>query len=138
VSTGAVLFLIIAGGYWLLKYLEEERSNTEPVDRPFRAASVKPGKGACPASRAIGSQRFLSADVPRVPLIDCTSGSCNCGYNRHNDRRRWAGERRELYSVNTNLYVLAGERERRAERKCRRSTDRPKYAATDASYADVG
>lgn len=137
-STGAALLLIIIGGYWLLKYIEADRSSDRDIERPFRAASIKPGRGACPASQALSRERFLTRDIPLVPLENCTSESCTCGYIRHNDRRRWAGERRELYSVNTNLYVLGGESERRAENRCRRSTDRPRYSASDASYADIG
>lgn len=41
----------------------------------------------CEAARAIAGQRFLSNDVPKLPLDGCDVHNCQCTYKLYDDRR---------------------------------------------------
>ncbi|MBT8103172.1 MAG: hypothetical protein KJO95_09405 [Gammaproteobacteria bacterium] len=41
----------------------------------------------CQAIQAIADQRFLSEDTPMLPLRSCDAATCNCTYERFDDRR---------------------------------------------------
>lgn len=41
----------------------------------------------CEAVKAIASQRFLSADAPKLPLNACDAANCRCTYQHYVDRR---------------------------------------------------
>ena len=61
---------------------------------PWHAVSIVATSASCEAVRALKAKRFLSAEAPRLPLIECTScASCPCVYRKYADRR--AGPRRE-------------------------------------------
>jgi hypothetical protein len=65
-----------------------------------------------------------------VPLPSCDMAKCECRYVRHEDRRGSGGDRRGIYSLQSDLYTVAGRRERRAV-SCRRNTDLATEAASD-------
>ena len=55
----------------------------------YSGAEVIAGDGACDAARSLENLRFLSADVPPLPLETCDRRAiCKCKYRRFNDRRR--------------------------------------------------
>lgn len=55
----------------------------------YRAVEVVPcSEGTCNAVRAIAGNRFLTKDVPKLPLRECDRPNCNCTYRRHADRRK--------------------------------------------------
>jgi hypothetical protein len=60
-----------------------------PKPRKFAAAAIVPGSDACcNAVREIAWKRFLSTQVPMIPLRDCGLPSCGCTYRRYPDRRQ--------------------------------------------------
>jgi hypothetical protein len=140
----AVLILSLAAAYWLLrsrgKRDSERKSRTAqcaPSTRsPYLATSINFMGCGCAAVQAVGNTRFLSSgNVPKLPLADCASATCNCSYVRHKDRRTTQGDRRAPFSIRTDLYNLATESERRVK-KGRRESDWSSDAASDLDYAD--
>ena len=54
----------------------------------FRGVQLNPNHDdCCDAVRASIGQRFLSRDVPMLPLDDCDSEDCRCTYELFDDRR---------------------------------------------------
>jgi hypothetical protein len=89
----------------------------------YRAASILASRCACDAVRIVEGKRYLAAQAPRLPLQDCSADRCTCRYVRHEDRRSSQGDRRALYSLQTNLYGVDGQPDRR-RRQGRRRADR--------------
>ena len=142
----AVLILSLAAVFWLLRSRSGRDSDSEPKSRktqstpstrsPYLATSINFRGCGCAAVQAVGNTRFLSSgNVPKLPLADCASTTCNCSYVRHEDRRTTQGDRRAPFSIRTDLYNLATESERRAK-KGRRQSDWSSDAASDLDYAD--
>jgi hypothetical protein len=56
--------------------------------KTWHAVSVVPKGASCEAAHAIRGNRFLSAEAPRLPLVQCTNPkSCVCAYKHYEDRR---------------------------------------------------
>lgn len=54
----------------------------------FRGVQVNPGDDrCCRAVSDIQGQRFLSNEIPSLPLEGCDAGACNCTYELFDDRR---------------------------------------------------
>jgi hypothetical protein len=86
----------------------------------WSAVSILSTGGSCEAARALKGKRFLSAEAPRLPLVECTqSARCACTYKKYPDRR--GGPRREEDATGLRRAVTDGK-ERRVKRG-RRSTD---------------
>jgi hypothetical protein len=86
------------------------------ISNPWHAVAIVPGTRACPAARAAGHARYLSAEAPRLPLPDCGAHSCTCHYRHFQDRRRTLRRAADVAASRVNW---AG-RERRAApgRRC--------------------
>jgi hypothetical protein len=90
-----------------------------PRSSQWAATSVVPSRGSCAAAQALKTVRFLAAEAPRLPLLDCSSpGSCSCVYKKYGDRR--AGARREDDETGIRRYFDPAK-ERRVKRGRRRS-----------------
>jgi hypothetical protein len=62
-------------------------SSARPL-KSWHAVSIIPKGASCEAAHAIRGNRFLSAEAPRLPLVQCTSPkSCTCAYKHYEDRR---------------------------------------------------
>lgn len=62
---------------------------------PFSAVSIKPGANACKSAGDLSNLRFLRDSAPMLPLEGCDCLPCDCGFQRHHDRRgNQQGERR--------------------------------------------
>ena len=59
---------------------------------PYHAVSIRFGKSACEAAKALAGQRILAKDAPRLPLSKCDAERCGCVFAHYDDRR--AEERR--------------------------------------------
>ena len=117
-----ILMLLVAGGIvaWLwrprarlarLRHVEADRKFT-----PHRCVSIRYGTKACQAVKRLEGKRFLSAEAPSLPLLDCEVEHCRCRYVDFGDRRQ--GGRRDTY---TNGYVSHhGGQEHRSGRDRRR------------------
>jgi hypothetical protein len=53
----------------------------------WHAVSIAGGSAPCLRARECGTQRFLSAEAPRLPLQGCDAAVCECRYRHHQDRR---------------------------------------------------
>jgi hypothetical protein len=59
-----------------------------PVSKQWHAVTIVTKGSSCEAARAARNTRYLSAQAPRLPLIDCSKpDACPCAYKHHADRR---------------------------------------------------
>ncbi|MCH9694135.1 MAG: hypothetical protein K0U72_06465 [Gammaproteobacteria bacterium] len=59
----------------------------------YRGVQIVAGdEGCCRVARILEGQRFLSDEIPKLPLEQCDQAECRCGYKLYNDRR--TGEQR--------------------------------------------
>jgi len=91
-------------------------------DFPFQSVSIMTAKICCDGATNLSGQKFLIKQAPKLPLSQCTSCACKCGYIRHTDRRDDDGDRRALYGLRAELHALQNDHERRT-RTGRRSID---------------
>jgi len=63
-------------------------SQPETAKDNYRGVEVisSPGE-CCEAARAIEGRRFLTDELPMLPLRDCDVAECKCTYKRFEDRR---------------------------------------------------
>jgi len=66
------------------------------TSHPYHSVSIRLGKHACEAAKALVEQRFLAKEAPRLPLQKCDAASCTCAFVHHEDRRQ-EGRRAEDY-----------------------------------------
>jgi hypothetical protein len=139
------LILLLLSACWLLKASTPRRSRAvaartrRPENRSgkYHAVSIKYSRSGCSSVKALKSKRFLTrGKVPTLPVANCTSETCTCGYIRHEDRRSTQGNRRAMFSMQSELYGVEGEKDRRAKRG-RRASDWSDDAAGDISYGNV-
>lgn len=63
----------------------------------YRGVEVIPdGSGCCDAALEASGKRFLSSEVPQLPLPGCDRAICNCRYELFADRRRSHRDDRQL------------------------------------------
>ena len=140
-SVTVIILLCVASVYWLLR----SRENTSPEPRkvqparrqhnPYRAVSISHKRCACPTVKSLGDKRFPLAKAPQLPLLRCDADNCQCSYVRHNDQRA-LGDRRSPFGLQTDLYVLAEQSERRTLRN-RRKTDLGAAATSEFNLDDI-
>ena len=53
----------------------------------FRAVQVVTKGDCCNAATAVVGKRFLSSEVPMLPLEGCDAADCRCTYELYDDRR---------------------------------------------------
>ena len=54
----------------------------------YRAVQIhSQARDACAAVQALAGRRFLSDEVPKLPLEDCDAAECRCTYRLYDDRR---------------------------------------------------
>jgi hypothetical protein len=81
----------------------------------YRAAEVIAATGACDAARSLMNLRFLTVEVPLLPLKTCDRpASCKCIYRHFDDRRREFPRRGE-HAFNALVACTPGP-ERRTQR----------------------
>lgn len=85
----------------------------------FRGVQLNPNADSCcDAVRESMGKRFLSNEVPMLPLADCDSADCRCTYQLYDDRRtdiRRAGDvvhdlLGQMRSANRRSARIAGRR----------------------------
>jgi hypothetical protein len=92
------------------------------MTQTFHAVSIQPGRNCCYEARALEGQRFLSREAPPLPLKDCSSASCTCRYQHHEDRRRGPRRARDM-GVAMDGWVETDQRVHQG--RGRRKTDNP-------------
>lgn len=105
--------------------LATDRSKRPAQTRKFSGAEIIPHKSSCcNAVRSIAGQRFLSLEVPLIPLRDCDLPRCECTYRRYADRRTSARRAADLgIGLSSGMVGRSGER-RNPKAPGRRATDR--------------
>jgi len=63
------------------------RIKKHPATDPYRAISLACDSEFCEEMGVLGGRRFLIDDAPDIPLQQCSSGTCDCRYIHHEDRR---------------------------------------------------
>ena len=87
---------------------------------PWHAVSIVTRPECCRAAEELRTQRFLSAEAPRLPLAGCTMGQfCTCSYKHHADRRGPPRRKDELTGMRQ---LRRADQERRVS-LTRRQTD---------------
>lgn len=67
---------------------QRARPKVSSLSHLFHGIAVNPGPCACEAVAALGGQRFLSDEAPRLPLPGCSRPEdCRCVYRHFTDRR---------------------------------------------------
>ena len=67
---------------------EATTAEQDETEDSYRGVEIIIGSAACcEAVKAIANERFLSDDVPMLPLRDCDAADCRCSYQRFSDRR---------------------------------------------------
>ncbi|MFK8050920.1 MAG: hypothetical protein AB8B81_21010 [Halioglobus sp.] len=105
---------------------KKSSTNSEALSsasKSYKAVTIGPGPNACEAVLSFDGKRFLSGDAPILPLTDCGSSTCTCKYVHHEDRRDTSEDRRQPFSMRTDLHGSGGEEERR-QRAGRRGPDK--------------
>ena len=143
ITTAFILLLVSA--YWLLKPGKPRRSKAaatrarRPENRSgkYHAVSINYRRSGCAAVKALSAKRFLTREkVPSLPVTNCTAETCSCGYIRHADRRSTQGNRRAMFSMQSELYGTEGAQDRR-EKRGRRESDWSDDATADISYVGL-
>ncbi|MFQ6370779.1 hypothetical protein [Shewanella sp. YIC-542] len=112
-----------------LKARRHQPRNKSPGKQPaspktsYHAVSIQCSGTPCAQVSALGNQRFLSHEAPRLPLATCGRNDCRCHYQHHEDRRTHGNGRRLEIGIMTELYGSNGERERRQRHGGRRHGD---------------
>ena len=68
------------------------------VVNPYHAVSVRLGSDCCTEAAQLQDMRFLSTEAPHLPLAGCSSVTCGCVYQHHDDRRS-GDDRREKVEI---------------------------------------
>jgi hypothetical protein len=114
--------------YLKRKLREKKRQSAAIAHNPYAAVSIRPGKGACAAAKALQERRFLPSEAPITPLADCNSPHCECRYVHYADRRAGEDDRRSISVAGSDAYARAGKPERRQTRPPgRRAADREEW-----------
>ena len=68
--------------------LNAASAKREACKSKYRSVQVNAvGSDCCAAVKAIAGKRFLSDEVPMLPLDGCDMIDCGCTYELHDDRR---------------------------------------------------
>ena len=135
-----IIILLFTAAYWLMRSRGDHKRKPKKVRSgpstrsPYLATSISFSRCGCNAAKAVAKTRFLtSGTVPKLPLAECSAAKCDCRYVRHGDRRSSQGNRRAIYSLQTDLYTLGTESERRMKRG-RRESDWSNDGTRDLQY----
>ncbi len=70
----------------------EPRARNTQQTSLYRGVQIVGDEGCCCVARTLAGQRFLSDEIPTLPLDQCDVTECRCSYELFDDRR--TGERR--------------------------------------------
>ena len=96
----------------MLRLYEKGLTNrTLNTDKKYNGVEVHANPATCcQAVRDIAGQRFLSMNAPRLPLDGCDAETCQCSFQRYDDRRT---EARRLSDVGFDMASQLHEDENR-------------------------
>ena len=122
-----------------LKRVFASRADRTPVS-PFHAVEIRCSKNACQAAHDTHGERYVSAEAPRLPLVQCDRPDrCQCRYQHYEDRR--GASRRDSESDSRTHSDVERIEQRKA--KGRRADDvadddKPCSVSEDSYYEYVG
>ena len=96
---------------------KQSTSTTKPTAL-YRGVQIVPSiEGCCIEAKEVSSKRYLSHEIPRLPLESCDFDNCQCTYklfdDRRNDLRRASDTGFDVASsflVETDMRQEAGDR----------------------------
>jgi hypothetical protein len=121
--------------YWRYRQAARLKRRAKPVAEPensLEGVEIDAGLISCGAASALRGKRFLSEEVPSIPLPGCNQRACQCRYRYHDDRRI-DDDRRNPFDRFAGFNEISAPDERRSDRKRRQSEKR---AQTRAYYND--
>jgi len=98
------------------------RSASTPPASRYSSVSLMLSKNCCSSAQNMAGARFLKKEAPQLPLANCTTTPCKCGFIRHEDRREEDEDRRAIHGLRAELHALHTGQERR-QRRGRRAYD---------------
>ena len=82
----------------------------------YRAVSIEPGLLCCAAAAQASKRCYLTHEVPRLPLPECTiSKNCSCKFRKSADRR--TGDRRMFGTTEMSRWLVNEQSRRRGARR---------------------
>jgi hypothetical protein len=96
-------------------------ASTPPPSR-YSSVSIMLPQNCCSSAQSLAGARFLTKEAPQLPLANCNTTPCKCGFIRHEDRREEDEDRRAIHGLRAELHALHTGEERR-QRRGRRSYD---------------
>lgn len=123
---------------WLKRVFASRADRTR--GSPFHAVEIRCSKNACQAAQNTDGERYVSAEAPRLPLVQCDRPDrCQCRYQHYEDRRG-ASRRGSESGSHTRSDVERVERRnangRRADDVA--DDDKPCSVSEDSYYEYVG
>jgi hypothetical protein len=81
--------------------------------KSYPAVAVITGSNCCPAVKSIKSTKKLAAEIPSLPLPDCTMPQqCQCRFKKYADRRS-DDEDRRMFGASERSVWYSGEQRRK-------------------------
>lgn len=82
----------------------------------YSSVEIQADEDCCDQIKPFIGRRYLSVEAPKLPLAECNAKRCNCRYRHYADRRD-DHERRDVITTASELYVNAGNADRRERRR---------------------
>ena len=76
-----------------LKKALDNDANSPIFESPFKCVVIKAGAHPCKNARDYQTKPILANDAPKLPLQGCNAITCQCSFERHDDRRTGADRR---------------------------------------------
>lgn len=94
------------------KSLQSTASSTR-----WKAVRIKAGLMCCQKAEKLRGRIFLISEAPVLPLINCNSNNCQCGYSYLDDRRRREDRRDASLNFSAENQPLREERRKLKDRR---------------------
>ena len=110
-----IILLLIVAVLFIRKQRNQSKQTTSAALQSkinkYHGVGIRYTGRACEAAWRIRGKRFLSVEVPMLPLADCTMTSCHCRYIHYDDRRD--DDRRKPFGKYSGVYPTHTVEDRR-------------------------
>ena len=66
----------------------QKSSTRQTTTHRYASVELRCSKTACAAAQGLKGRAILAAEAPVLPLAGCDAESCQCGYDKADDRRQ--------------------------------------------------
>ena len=117
-------FIFCVAYYWYAMRESDRRlkrlleSSEVALAKPsYRCVKIEAGSTACQDVQVLVAKPILVDDAPRLPLLSCSAGQCDCKFIRYDDRRSGEDRRTNSAEAAANAKIYADKRIRRDRRR---------------------